>query len=131
MSVEFTDILQLPKHRGKTVQQVFDKEPSYLLWLRDTKLGGGRSDYFDPTVLKALNGVLARDKKLAARFKPWTELKDGRFSPVAPTTAAAMPSTPSATPPWQNDDDDRRPSLAEINEAQERQRVYAESWGSF
>ena len=128
MSVEFTDILQLPKHKGKTVQQVFDTEPSYLLWLRDTKLAGGRSDYFDPTVLKALNGVLARDKKLAAKWTQWTELKDGRFSPVKPGSLAAMSSSAPADEP---EEEERRPSLAEITEAQERQRVYAESWGSF
>jgi len=129
MSVEFTDILQLPKHKGSTVQKVFDTDPTYLLWLRDKKLEGGRSDYFDPTVLKALNGVIAKDKKVAAKFKAWTELKDGRFSPVAPTAAAAMPSSAAGTPPW--DDEDRRPTLAEVTAAQERQRTYAESWGSF
>lgn len=127
MSVEFTDILQLPKHKGKTVQQVFDTDPSYLLWLRDKKLENGRSDYFDPTVLKALNGTLEKDRKLSAKFTQWTELKDGRFSPVRPTSAAPMPSSAADEP----EEEERRPSLAEITEAQQRQRVYAESWGSF
>ncbi|MFK3741028.1 hypothetical protein [Massilia sp. TN1-12] len=128
MSVEFTDILQLPKHRGKTVQQVFDMDPSYLLWLRDKKKDEGRPDYFDPEVLRALNGAIKRDKWLAKMREQWNETRDGR---VLPPGVVANPgaTTPTTTPaPW---DEERRPSLSEITEAQERQRVYAESWGSF
>ena len=129
MSIEFTDILQLPKHKGKTVQQVFDMDPSYLLWLRDLKQESGRADYFDPTVLRALNAVLKKDRNLRRQRVEWNETADGRVLP--PGISAAMPSSAPTTgmPPW--DTDDRRPTLTEITEAQERQRVYAESWGSF
>jgi hypothetical protein len=124
MSVEFTDILQLPKHKGKTVQQVYDTEPSYLLWLRDQKLAGGRSDYFDGEVLRALNKAIDKDKRLLKKFDKWTELSDGRFSPM-------KPKADGTTPAEKKDDEDVKPTMQEIDDAQAKARAYSGLWGSF
>lgn len=124
MSVEFTDILpaQFKKHRGKTVRQVYDCDPGYLLWLRDEKLKEGRADYFDDEVLRALNETIRKDKYLQKNRQKWSQMADGRVVP--PGQGAIQPNAEKRT-------SERRPTLAEIEEAQERTFAYADSWGSF
>jgi hypothetical protein len=60
------------KHKGKTIQEIFQQEPSYLLWLRDQrKKDNGDIKFFARDVLIKLDEFLKTSKSLSRQYSSW------------------------------------------------------------
>ena len=123
MKLGFDDVMTFGKQRGKTIREVFEREPSYLFWLRDTKKAEGR-DFFTLDVYLALNEYLKGDDKNAK----YLARKYSLFTPAsakAKLTNSDDPYANVARKYFENE------AAAAVNAESERIANYSKTWGSW
>ena len=81
------------KHKGKTIQEIFQKDASYLLWLRDKrKSENSDSKFFTRDVLIKLDDYLKTSKSLSGKFSLW----HAALEPAEPVKVVITPELEDA-----------------------------------
>ncbi len=64
------DVIRFGRHKGKTVAEVLNTDPSWLDWLRNERRNSGQGNSFSIEVHAALNELIQK-KRIKSKFPKW------------------------------------------------------------
>ncbi|WKZ86257.1 hypothetical protein N5B55_04725 [Ralstonia pickettii] len=123
------DVLHFGKHKGSTIRNVLQVEPTYLAWLRDKTAEEKAQCFFDQEANDQIDNALRnmKGRRGSNRQRIWSDNPPPQIADRLKAQAAAQEAARTR-------EEEERAALAAqaaIEAAQARDMAYAHEWGAW